>query len=106
MPSEETNPLEDANPLTAEIIYAGKGLLAEDRREATMERMGGKNSVEEVVVRMRNAIVMRYPGLVMFLGEDGLAAVESAIFTGMVAGVACEQRARKNEELMGHWGLE
>jgi len=95
----------ESNPLTLEIVEQARDLISPDSIDATNERMGGREVVDQLVLHIRNSVAENYPAITV-LGVDGLAVVEIAVYTGMAAGVAAERRARKGDELMREWGLE
>jgi len=94
----------EPNPITAELSQAGLELISPENVEATTERMGGREVVEQLLSRLTYGTIKLCPEIGI-LGDRGFRAVEAAIVTGLAAGMAAEQRARRGEDLMGGFTL-
>jgi hypothetical protein len=95
----------EINPLTAEIHEGATAMIQDDARESTLERMGGEEVVNQLVLSLRNSVLIHHPEIAI-LGGHGCPAIEAAVYAGMVTGMAAENRARKGDALMREWGVE
>ena len=95
-----------ANPVALELLERNRDQYAGDPEEsitALMERLGGREVVEQALNALTMADITLYPSTVMVRTPQ---SIRQAIMSGFTLGVAACDRVREIETQMRDMGME